>query len=49
MGDKIKVDLQEIGWGCGLDWSVSGHRQVAGPSECGNDPSGCIQCGEFLD
>ena len=49
MGDNIKVDLQEIGWERGLDWSVSGHRQVVGSCECGNDPSGFIQCGEFLD
>jgi len=23
--------------------------QVAGTCKCGNEPSGCIKCGEFLD
>jgi len=27
--DNIKMDLQELGWGCGLDWSGSGWGQVA--------------------
>ena len=33
----------------GLDRSGSGQGQVAGTCECGNEPSGSIQCGEFLD
>jgi hypothetical protein len=24
-------------------------RQLAGTCECGNEPSGSIKCGEFLD
>ena len=28
MGDNIKMDLQEIGCGHGLDWSASGYGQV---------------------
>ena len=35
--------------GHGVDWYGSGHRQVAGTCECGNEPSGSITCGEFLD
>jgi hypothetical protein len=27
----------------------SGYGQVAGTCECGNEPSGSIECGEFLD
>ena len=37
--DNIKMDLQEVG--CG--------GQVAGNFERGNEPSGSIKCGEFLD
>jgi hypothetical protein len=33
----------------GLDRSGSGLGQVAGSFECGNEPSGSIKCGEFLD
>jgi hypothetical protein len=39
-----------------LDWSFctgqalgSGQEQVAGSCACGNEPSGSIKCGEFLD
>jgi hypothetical protein len=49
MGDNIKMDLQEVGWWeawTGLIWFK---RQVAGTCECGNEPSGSIKCGEFLD
>jgi hypothetical protein len=35
--------------GYGLDWAGSGKRQVAGTCECGNEPSGSIKRGEFLD
>ena len=34
-------------WGHGLDPAGSG--QVAGTCECGNEPSGSIKCGEFID
>jgi hypothetical protein len=36
-------------WGCELDWAGSGYGQMAGACECGNEPSGSIKCGEFLD
>jgi hypothetical protein len=50
MGDNIKIDLQEVG--CrGMDWielaqDIDWRR---GTCECGNEPSGSIKCGEFLD
>jgi len=43
------MDLEEMGWGHGLDGSGSGQRQVTGSCECGNEPSGFIKCEEFLD
>jgi len=47
---NIKMDLQVVGCGGdGLDRAGSGYRQVAGTCECGNEHSGCIKCGEFLD
>jgi hypothetical protein len=46
--DNIKMDLQEVGWGArtGLIWlrTGTGAERIC---ECGNDPSGSIQCGEF--
>ena len=47
--DNIKIVLQEIGWGHGLDLSGPEKGQVARIGECGNEPSGFITCGEFLD
>ena len=37
-------------WDVGV-WAGAGlaHRQVAGICECGNEPSGSITCGGFLD
>ena len=46
-GDEIRYLDQEVG--CGLDWAGPGQGQVAGAFECGNEPSGSIKCGEFLD
>ena len=43
------MDLQEVGLGNGLGQADSGQGQVAGTCECGNEPSGSIKCGEFLD
>ena len=37
--DNIKMDLQEVGWGHGLDWSDTGFGEVASFCECGNEPS----------
>ena len=36
-------------WGYGLDGAGSGWGRVAGTCECGNEPSGSIKRGEFLD
>jgi len=36
-------------WEYGLDRAGSGQGQVAGPYEWGNEPSGSINCGEFVD
>ena len=36
-------------WVYGLDWAGPGQGQVADTCECGNEPSGSVKCGEFLD
>ena len=36
-------------WGHGLDSAGSGQGQVVSTCECGNEHSGSIKCGEFLD
>ena len=36
-------------WVYGLEWVGPVYRQVAGAYECGNEPSGSMKCGEFLD
>ena len=60
MEGSIQMVLQEVGCG-GMDWIKlaqdkdrldevgSGQGQVAGTCECGDEPSGYIECGEFLD
>ena len=48
--DNIKMDLQEVVLsGHGLDRSGSGCGGAVGICERGNEPSGSIKCGEFLD
>jgi hypothetical protein len=44
------MDLREIGFG-DVDWIqwAQDRDQVAGSCEHGNEPSGSIKCGEFLD
>ena len=43
------LDLQEVGCGY-MDWiGLAQDRQVADACECGNEPSGSVKCGEFLD
>jgi len=41
--DNIKMDLRKVG--CrGMDWI-----ELVDTCECGNEPSGSVKCGEFLD
>jgi hypothetical protein len=47
--DNIKMILQEVVWGDGLDCCGSGQGQVAVTCKYGNEPSVSIKCGEFLD
>ena len=48
--DNIRMDLHDVKWErhgfncCGFGWG-----QMAGVCKCGNEPSGSIKCGEFLD
>jgi len=35
--DNIKLDIQEVGWGHGLDRSGSEEGRVAGSCACGNE------------
>ena len=44
--DNIKLDIQEVG--CG-GHGLARQGQVAGTCEWGNERSGSIKCGEFLD
>ena len=46
--DNITMGLQEVGWEHGLDFSGS-EGKVAGTCERGNDHSGSVKFGEFLD
>jgi len=36
-------------WGNGMNRADSGWGQVTGTCVCGNDSSGSIKCGEFLE
>jgi len=47
--DNIKLDLQQVGWRAwtGLVWLRIGTG--GGHCKAGNEPSGAIKCGEFLD
>jgi hypothetical protein len=44
--DNIKIDLQEVGCGVWTEWSW---LRIGTCCECGNEPSGSIKCGKFLD
>ena len=48
--DNIKMDLQEVGRGCG-DWMelAQDRDRWRGACEYGNELWGSIKCGEFLD
>jgi hypothetical protein len=48
--DNIRMDLQEVRCG-GMDWIglAQDKKQVSSNGECGNEPTGLIKRGEFLD
>jgi hypothetical protein len=45
----LKWILKRLNGGYGLDQSGSGEGQEAGFCKCGDEPSGSIKCGEFLE
>jgi len=45
--DNIEMDLREVGCG-GIDWIEVG-QEVERTCEYGNEHSGSIKCGEYLD
>jgi len=45
---NIKMDLQEVVCEA-VDWIELAQEQLARNCECGNEPSGSVKCGEFLD
>ena len=48
--DNIKMDVQEVGCG-GMGWINRAQDRVRWRTvfECGDESSGSIKCGEFLD
>jgi hypothetical protein len=47
--NNIKMRVQEIGWGRGVDCSGSRYELVPSYCERGNEPPGLIKCGEFFE
>jgi hypothetical protein len=46
--DNVRLDLKEIGWRR-LDWPfLVPNRDIGGPCERDNEPSGSVKCAEFL-
>ena len=48
-GNLILTRIFKKCGGHGMDCSDSRQGQVPGACECGNEPSGYVKCGEFLD
>jgi hypothetical protein len=46
--ESINMDLQEVGFG-DMDWIGLAQDRDRWRSNGGNEPSGTIKCGEFLD
>ena len=46
--DNIRTDLQEVGCGY-VDWIGLAQDRYRWRTLCGNEPSGSVKCGEFLD
>jgi len=46
--DNIRIDVQEVGSG-GMEWIELAPDKVADACERGNELSGSVKCGEFLD
>ena len=46
--NNINVNRKETGWGTGNGLIGSGHWQMAGFCECGNEHLDFIKCGDFL-
>jgi hypothetical protein len=47
--DNIKMNLREVGREHGVDRSGTGYGRVVGFYEFGNEPSGFVKRGEFID
>jgi len=47
--DNIKLYIQEVGYGHGLNWYVAGYGEMACSCKCGNDFLDSIKCGKFFE
>jgi hypothetical protein len=47
--NNIRMDLREVGCGCVYWMELAQNRDRWRVLECGDEPSGSIKCGEFLD
>jgi hypothetical protein len=46
---KWILKLLGVGWGCGLNSSLSGYKLVVSSCEHSDEPSDSIKCWEFLE